>query len=384
MKSYERSKFRCALALFSALLAGSSSSAISIAQAKGGNAENPGVGVRSGNKYLTLGSANIEVGESPIADPPGIELLVSVIQALPVPVSYKAHWTKGILPNGERQYFLMKGAKTDGLPYAITEGRKTHLSSDFAALPASQKASILFQHSLKSLGVNIGVEDRIIFQRYLEKFNGAYGFDDEFVIFLARLTESEYLPIAEAAKEDYRLGRLQPFLDEKGMLPISVILGRETNLPARAFVQRAHCTTLELEIINSNPLAKYKHLTDMMSKYPEALIFRHLFLKEITVIPDFSPREATKREIGWDRKEPDRRLTRIMRGGTGACYGYGEDQNISHDLAVSRSLMVEVENLRGAIDILKGSFKIVLPNESQLKEPRSIRGPYLLMGTRGY
>lgn len=173
----------------------------------GSHAGNGGGGIKRYGKYLTFGSAKIELKRSALElnDIPGLNLLLDTVGKMGLTVSAKGELKRAFYPISERRYFNLpseelspekrtellneyKKILQDDVPlenlvlYAITVGSETYILPEFYELTDDiQRAAILFHEGLWVLNPDLKyafiVDAEMVFEEYVRENKSGYDTD---------------------------------------------------------------------------------------------------------------------------------------------------------------------------------------------------------------
>ena len=283
MKSVLKTKSRFLAAAF-VLFALVSSSAQAGSEGHGGG------GVIRNGRYLTFGSAGVQIGLKPIAKVPGLPLVISVFQGMPLDDVWKGRLLSSVFPMGARQYFALDSADLSAerraaliqsysdaigaqvpvaslVIFAITSGTETFLLPEFFELNETQQAAILFHEGLWEISTDLTyrfvVDAEIAFENYVTQQKPNYAYDEALFLKLGALFKNNMIPALAAAKDDFGNGRLASLLNAGGALPIETIFGDHL------FAD---------DSLTFNSRSRWNaHLVQMILAHPDVQLFRILY-----------------------------------------------------------------------------------------------------------
>jgi hypothetical protein len=263
-----------------------------IAEFREGSVGNGGGGVIRNGIYLTFGSAQVRVRPQAIETLPALQKLDRVFSQMPLEAADSGVFLGAIYPAGDRQYFSIDEKDLDPMKheelkrkyheairfqtpldslvvYAITRGTETYLLPEFFKLNETQQAAILFHEALWIVNPKLTyaevIDAEIVFQDYLERNPDRYPFESQLYSRFDEILGNPTLSLLAAAKDDFKNGRLKPFLNAAGELPLVNVLGRGTLV----------CRGAEYEI--DSPQRLGAHLAYMMRTHPGVQLYRQLF-----------------------------------------------------------------------------------------------------------
>lgn len=274
---------------------------------EGGDIGNGGGGIFRDGKYLTFGSAKIQIGAPLLTNIPGLAMASEVIEKMPLVNQAKTKIWTSLQSSGERRYFQIekkdiepkkyeeliskyrealkqKGAGNEIVVYAITIDKETFLLPEFYLLKEAEQAAILFHESLWVLNPDLDyktvIDAEIAFQSYIENSNGKYGFSESLCMSAELALEDETLCVISAAQEDLKQGRLQPFLNKKGLMPVQHLLGPgdtlKTGIHYYSDFSSDQMNRYPIRINLRSAEAVRTHLFHQTTNFPAVLTFRQL------------------------------------------------------------------------------------------------------------
>ncbi len=259
---------------------------------------NGGGGIYRDGRYLTFGSAKVELGDVKISNTPGLSLLLEAIHSMPLSDKDRGTLVLAAEPMGKRKFFQ---AKSGSIPakdiqelqkiyadiaygvapadtiriFAVTQGHETFLLPEFFALEPIQQAAILFHEMLWVINPALSYRDVINaemrFESYLKR-DAERGFDFEVMDSLSLALNAPSLPVTSAAVSDLAAGRLRPWLTRQGRLSVGKVFGRSLTTTA-TFDNHGKYFEVELRL-DSTLLAG--HLAKLRTKHPDTLLFSAL------------------------------------------------------------------------------------------------------------
>lgn len=196
-----------------------------------------GAGFKIEGEYLTFGSAKVKIErEIALKEIPGMDLLLTVVDQMALPLDIKNTLRNAIFPSQYRQYFLLENLSPESqvelkkkfieaigkdqdkgeiVIYAITTGYKTFLLPTFEKIKKeSGKAAILFHEAEWALDPNLKysfvIDSEIKMQNFIEKVEktkkGRLVYDSDLYQNLEVLFLDPHLSLFGAAEQDRRSG----------------------------------------------------------------------------------------------------------------------------------------------------------------------------------
>lgn len=295
-----------------------------------------GGGIKRDGKYLTFGSARVQIGLVPIRETPGLNLLKTVVMNIPLASYYKGQLQRAIYPVGDRVYYkintsdLSESTKLELLKsyrevlnnsldtpdeiafFGVTAGKETFLLPEFFLLNEIQQAAILFHEALWVINPKLSYAEVVDAEIKMENFIQSNGpnyntYDQDLFSVFNKVFKNSALGLLAAATDDFNSGRLKPFLNRKNRLPISWIIG-ENNLACGIVVGN----TVGYDVrVRTNHIQS--HIANQIAKYPEIKFLKEFFALLPIMSTSFENKIDTIFMRGSDRKNCIRYLHGIPR-----------------------------------------------------------------------
>lgn len=229
-----------------------------LSEAFSGNESGHGGGgvVRNGD-YITFGTAKVRITPEVEQDIPGLSLLLEAVIKMPLGDRWKTKLYNAVKPIGGRQYFRVEEKDltsadlaeikriyadlfkneinpNDITIFALTQMNETYLLPDFYKLKKDEEqAAILFHEGVwtinSSLTYKMVIRAEILFQNYVERSKGVYGFDSQLFDILRKVFRDNVLVTQSAALVDEKSGHLKSLIDKTtGLIPLATIFGSNT------------------------------------------------------------------------------------------------------------------------------------------------------------
>ncbi len=259
---------------------------------------NGGGGIKRYGKYLTFGSAKIELKKSALEmnDIPGLKFLLDTVEKMDLTVSAKGELKEAFYPISDRKYFnlppeelspekrteLLKEYKKilkDDIPleslviYAITVGAETYILPEFYELTDDiQRGAILFHEGLWVLNPDLKyefvVDAEMIFEEYVRKNMSDY--DTDLYAVLRQVLKDPSFGIVAAAKYE----------KAKGFCPLTLeeVFGRKVIEIWKANRPRTYAESLEKSAAFYTHRGLLSgHLLEMVEKNPDRPLWIELY-----------------------------------------------------------------------------------------------------------
>ena len=223
-----------------------------------------------------------------------------------MPTRYLGRLISAILPIGDRKYFAisdqdlspekrqqlidayaatMNGQvpKNELVVYAVTAENATYLLPEFYRLKETEQAAILFHEAEWILNPKLTygnvIDGEMKFQAYVENAHGKYGYDSDLFSSFDLLFNNNMISLKGALIDDLAAGRLAPFLNSSGSLPLSILMSEK-----RAVVNGGAehdlgggITGFDPYYVDPDRANLALTLSDLISKYPNIKSFERLY-----------------------------------------------------------------------------------------------------------
>jgi hypothetical protein len=278
--------------------------------------------IKRDGMYLTFGSAKVKVGYLGMQQVPGLDLLISVLEAnhRGIPAEFQGLLLNAVLPSNERRYFKIDQSQLNIATYtkliaeyskllknqidpnaldlaAITIQNDTFLLPPFFQLKPAEQAAILFHESIWIIKPDIQYDElvsaEVTMQNHIEQFGTNSVYDLELLLVIGQIFNSPSVVFAAALNEDIKAGLFkvevpQPITPEppkkkkKSKAPVETPVPQYNYITWEQLLPNSH--TLFTDRINTGVGALVSDLNDAMKKYPQFTFLKALYKVRNSVV----------------------------------------------------------------------------------------------------